>query len=60
MVQAIDQRAIDGAMDDESDGSGSNGRSNGWCKRSSSDRPESNMRSDGLCKRLFRDLKKEC
>ena len=33
MVQAIDQRAIEGAMDDESDGSGSNGRSDGLCKR---------------------------
>jgi len=30
-VRAVDQGAIEGAMDD--DGSGSNRRSDGWCKR---------------------------
>ena len=43
LVRAVDQRVIEGAMDGSgriegamsvaSDGSGSNGRSDGWCKR---------------------------
>ena len=33
MVQAMDQGAIEEAMDGASDGSGSNRRSDGWCKR---------------------------
>ena len=31
--RVIDQGAIEGAMDDASGGSGSNRRSDGWCKR---------------------------
>jgi hypothetical protein len=32
MAQAMDQRAIEGAMDGARDGSGSNRRSDGWIK----------------------------
>jgi hypothetical protein len=32
MVQSMEQETIEGAMDGESDGSGSNRRSDGWIK----------------------------
>jgi hypothetical protein len=33
MVRAVDQKAIERATDDASDGSKSNRRSDGWCER---------------------------